>query len=260
VRIETNQTSAWSVGDVARLAGVTVRTLHHYDRIGLLRPAVRSAAGYRGYDHDDLVRLQRILAYRELGFGLDDVAALLDDPDADPITRLRHQHGLVLERMERLAQIAAVLERTMEAHTMGIRLTAQEILQVFGDHDPTQYADEVQERWGDTDAYQQSNARTSSYRKEDWLRIQAEQAVVEQRLIAALSAGLPADGPEAMDAAEQHRAQISRNFYDCPSAIHVGLAEMYLADPRFTAHYEQRAPGLAQYLHDAIVANSRRTG
>jgi MerR family transcriptional regulator, thiopeptide resistance regulator len=254
VKIEEN---AWSVGEVARLAGVTVRTLHHYDRIGLLHPTVRSAAGYRGYDQADLARLQRILGYRELGFGLDEIAGLLNDPSSDPVAQLRRQHGLVLEQMERLARIAAVLEKTMEAHAMGIRLTAEEMLEVFGDHDPTQHAEEAQERWGGTDAYRQSQQRTSSYDKDDWLRIRAEQEAVEARLAASMAAGLPADGPEAMDAAEAHRRQIG-NFYDCSSQLHVGLAEMYLADPRFTAHYEQRAPGLAQYLHDAIRANSAR--
>jgi MerR family transcriptional regulator, thiopeptide resistance regulator len=256
VKIEAN---AWSVGELARLTGVTVRTLHHYDRIGLLRPTVRSAAGYRGYDSAELARLQRILAYRELDFGLDEIGRLLDDPDTDPVTQLRRQHDLVLARMERLAQIATVLERTMEAHTMGIRLTAAELLEVFGDHDPMQYADEVRDRWGDTEAYRQSAERTSSYGKQDWLRIQAEQADVETQLAAAMTAGLPADGPAAMDLAEAHRALISRYFYDCPSGLHLGLGEMYLADPRFTAHYEERAPGLAQYLHDAILANAART-
>src|ERR1043165_1599062 len=107
-------TQTWTVGEVAALAGVTVRTLHHYDRIGLLPPSDRTAAGYRSYTEADLLRLQRILAYRELGFGLDDIAALLDDPASDPLEHLRRQHGLVLERMERLQQVAAVLEKTME--------------------------------------------------------------------------------------------------------------------------------------------------
>ena len=174
------------------------------------------------------------------------------------MAQLRRQHGLVVERMERLARIAAVLERTMEAHKMGIKLSAQEMLEVFGEHDPTEHANEARERWGDTDAYRQSNERTSSYGKDDWLRIKAEQEAVEARLAAAMAAGLPATSSEAMDAAQAHREQIG-NFYDCSAQMHVGLAEMYLADPRFTAHYEQRAPGLAQYVHDAILANAARS-
>lgn len=235
-----------------------MRTLHHYDRIGLLRPGVRSSAGYRGYGQADLARLQRVLAYRELGFSLEDIGRLLDDPDSDPVAQLRHQHELVLERMERLAQIAAVLERTMEAHTMGIKLTAEEMLEVFGEHDPTHYADEVRQRWGDTDAYQQSNRRAATYTKDDWIRIKAEQEAAGARLAAVLAAGQPATSQEAMDAAEENRRLINRYFYDLSPEMHAELAEMYIADPRFTRAYEDVAPGLAQFAHDAIVANSQR--
>jgi MerR family transcriptional regulator, thiopeptide resistance regulator len=247
-----------SVGEVARLSGVTVRTLHHYDRIGLLRPSDRSAAGYRGYDQDDLARLQRILAYRELGFSLEDVGRLLDDPDGDPVTRLREQYGLVRQRMERLAQIATLLERTLAAHAMGVRLTAEEMLDVFADHDPTQYADEVRERWGETEAYGQSARRSASYSKEDWARIAAAQRAVELRFAAVMAAGLPADSVEAMDAAEGHRRHIDETYYPVVSQMHIGLAQMYVADTRFTKHYEDVAEGLARFVHDAIVANAAR--
>ena len=248
----------WSVGEVARLAGVSVRTLHHYDAVGLLTPSVRTAAGYRGYAEDDVARLQRILAYRELGFALEDIRELLDDPAADPVDRLRRQHGLVLERMERLAQIAAVLERTMEARRLGIRLTPQEMLEVFGDEDPARYVDEVEQRWGDTDAYRQSQERTGRYDKKDWQRIQAEQQAIGARIAEVMGAGAAPDGVEAMDAVEAHRRFIHQHFYDLSPRMHVGLGEMYLADPRFTEYYERIRPGLAQFVHDAIVANAAR--
>jgi DNA-binding transcriptional MerR regulator len=251
-------TRTWSVGEVAALAGVTVRTLHHYDRIGLLPASERTPAGYRSYAEADLLRLQRILAYRELGFGLDDIAALLDDPDSDPVSHLRRQHGLVLERLEHLRQVAAVLEKTMEAHQMGIRLNPDEMFEVFGDHDPTQHAAEVEERWGDTDAYRESSRRTSSYTKEDWKRVTAEQEAAAQRLASAMREGHAPDSDVAMDAAEEARLVIDRNFYPCSHELHVGLAQMYLADPRFTKTYEDLSPGLAQYVHDAITANATR--
>jgi DNA-binding transcriptional MerR regulator len=251
-------TQTWSVGEVAALAGVTVRTLHHYDRIGLLPPSDRTAAGYRAYSEADLLRLQRILAYRELGLALDDIATLLDDPSSDPVEHLRRQHGLVLERLERLRQVAAVLEKTMEAHQMGIRLNPDEMFEVFGDHDPTQYAAEVEERWGDTDAYRESARRTSAYTKEDWLRVKAEQEASGRALVEAMQGGHAPDSAVAMDAAEEARLVIDRNFYPCGYDMHVGLAEMYVADPRFTQTYEDQAPGLAQYVHDAIVANAAR--
>lgn len=142
---------------------------------------------------------------------------------------------------------------------MGISLTAEERFEVFGDHDPDQYVAEVEERWGDTDAYRESARRTKGYTKADWQRIKAEgQAAVDQ-LVAAMRAGNPADSPEAMDGAEAHRLQIDRNFYPCSYEMQVGLAEMYLADPRFTQTYEKVAPGLAQYIHDAIKANAARS-
>lgn len=143
---------------------------------------------------------------------------------------------------------------------MDIRLTPEERLEVFGDFDPDEHRAEVEERWGEADAYRQSARRMKRYTSADWERIKAEGQAVNERLVAALEAGRPADGDEAMDAAEEHRQQISRWFYDCPVQMHVGLGEMYLADPRFTAHYEGIAPGLAQYLHDAIRANAARRG
>ncbi len=248
-----------TVGTVARMAGITVRTLHHYDEIGLLSPGDRSDAGYRRYDDADLERLQRILFYRELGFGLDDIRTVITDGGADASAHLRRQHAMLRDRIRRLERMAAAVEKAMEARTMGIPLTPEERLEVFGDFDPDQYADEVEERWGDTDAYRESQRRTSSYTKADWQRMKDETQANGERIAAAMKAGLPADSAEAMDAAEEHRLHISRWFYDCSSEIHVGLAEMYIADPRFTATYEKIAPGMAQYLHDAILANAARS-
>ncbi len=247
----------YSVGEVAGIARVSVRALHHYDRIGLLRPVGRTPAGYRRYEPADLQRLQHILAYRDLGFGLDQIAQLLAD-GAEPLAHLRRQHRLLGERVEALQRMSRLIEKTMEAHQMGIRLDPQEMFEVFGEEDPTRHAEEAEQRWGDTPAYAQSHRRTSAYTKQDWLAVKAEGAHVEQGLAAALASGAPADGVEAMDAAEAHRQMISRWFYDCGLEMHEGLAQMYLADPRFTQHYEELAPGLAQYTHDAIHANAAR--
>ena len=249
---------AHSVGELARLAGVSVRTLHHYDEVGLLRPSGRSAAGYRVYGDDDLVRLQHILGYRELGFALDAIAGILDDPELDPADHLRRQHALVMDRIGRLQQQLAAIEKTLEARQMGIQLNPEEMFEVFGEFDPAEHEAEAQERWGDTDAYRESRRRTSSYGKADWLQIKAESEEVVARLLRAMQDGLAATSTEAMDAAEAHRASISRWFYECDYAIHRGLADMYVTDPRFTAHYDDQAPGLAVYVHDAVHANADR--
>ena len=247
-----------NVGAVARMAGITVRTLHHYDQIGLLRPSRRTEAGYRRYTDGDLDRLQQILFYRELGFALDEIEAVMAQGAASPLVHLRRQHALLLDRITRLKRMAAAVEKAMEARTMGISLTPEERLEVFGDFDPDQHAAEAQERWGDTDAYRESQRRAASYTKADWARIRDEMGAITQRAANALAAGRPADSPEAIDAAEAHRLQISRDFYPCSHELQVGLAEMYISDPRFTATYEKVAPGLAQFFHDAIVANAAR--
>jgi DNA-binding transcriptional MerR regulator len=251
-------TVSYSVGQVARLAGVSVRTLHHYHQIGLLVPGGHSPAGYRRYSDADLERLQRVLFYRELGFPLDEIVTLLDDPTTDAEAHLRRQHDLLTRRVERLRDMVTAVERAMEAEQMGISLTPEERFEVFGENDPAQYGDEAKDRWGDTDAYKQSMRRTSRYTKEDWLKIKSEAAELNQRFAAALTDGVSPDSEPAMDLAEEHRQQINRWYYDCGYDIHRGLAEMYLADQRFMRNYDDMVAGLARFVHDAIQANADR--
>ncbi|MEV0320734.1 MerR family transcriptional regulator [Streptomyces sp. NPDC050658] len=249
---------SYSVGRVAGFAGVTVRTLHHYDEIGLLVPGERSHAGHRRYSDDDLDRLQQILFYRELGFPLDEVAALLDDPETDPREHLRRQHELLTARITRLQEMAAAVETAMEAKTMGINLTPEEKFEVFGDHDPDQYAEEAERRWGDTDAYKESQRKAASYTKEDYKRIYDGFNDLHARMGELLAQGLPADSVEAMDVAEEHRQFITRFHYGCSHEFHACLGEMYVADERFSAMYEAIRPGLAVFMRDAILANGVR--
>lgn len=251
--------TSYTVGQVANLAGVTVRTLHHYDEIGLLAPTDRTSSGYRSYGVTDLERLRRILFYRELGFPLDEIATILADPRADAAEHLRRQHRLLSERIERLQAMAAAIEKELEAHQMGISLSPEEQFEVFGtDKVGGEWADEAEQRWGDTSAYKQSQRRTSKYTKQDWVKLKAEADEGLRAFADALRSGAPADSPVAMDLAEAHREYISRWFYDCDHDTHRGLAQMYVADPRFSKLYEDVAPGLAQYVHDAIMANAER--
>ncbi|MCM2413346.1 MerR family transcriptional regulator [Streptomyces sp. RKAG290] len=247
-----------SVGQVAGFAGVTVRTLHHYDGIGLLSPGGRSHAGHRRYQDADLDRLQQILFYRELGFPLDEIAALLDDPDADPQAHLRRRHALLSHRIAELQRMAAAVETAMEARRMGIDLTPEEKFEVFGGKDPERYAQEAEQRWGGSDAYAESQRRTARYTKEDWQRMQAEAADWGERYNALMESGEPATGERAMDLAQEYRSHLTTWFYDCTPGIHRGLGEMYVADPRFKAFYESMRPGLAEHLRDAINANAER--
>ncbi|MFJ3667559.1 MerR family transcriptional regulator [Streptomyces sp. NPDC090106] len=249
---------SYSVGQVAGFAAVTVRTLHHYDEIGLLVPGGRSRAGHRRYSDADLDRLQQILFYRELGFPLDEVAALLDDPDTDPRVHLRRQHDLLTARIDRLTKMAAAVEQAMEARTMGIDLTPQERFEVFGDKDPEQYAEEAERRWGGTEAYAESQRRAARYTKEDWQRVQAEVADWGERYGALMEAGARPTDEAALDLAEEHRRHICHWYYECPHEMHRCLGEMYVADERFKAFYDAMRPGLAEHLRAAIDANAAR--
>ncbi|MFJ4328304.1 MerR family transcriptional regulator [Streptomyces tricolor] len=249
---------SYSVGQVAGFAGVTVRTLHHYDEIGLLVPSERTYAGHRRYSDADLDRLQQILFYRELGFPLDEVAALLDDPDADPRSHLRRQHDLLTARIEKLQKMAAAVEHALEARTMGINLTPEERFEVFGDHDPEQYAEETRERWGGTEAYAESQRRAARYTKEDWQRIQAETDAWNERYAALVAAGEPPSGGAAMDLAEEHRQHIGRWYFEVPYEMHRCFGEMYVSDERFKAYYDAMGAGVAEHLRDAILANADR--
>ncbi|MEU4470241.1 MerR family transcriptional regulator [Micromonospora sp. NPDC023888] len=247
---------AYTVGQVAKLAGVTVRTLHHYDEIGLLTPSGRTSAGYRRYDDADLQRLQLVRYYRELGFPLEEISAIIDDPAVDPAAHLRRQHELLTVRIKRLQEMVTAIEFAMEASKVNIQLTPEERFEVFGDVDPEAYQAEAEQRWGGTEAYRESNRRVARYTKDDWLRNKAENEDWGRRMVAVLASGVPADSPEAMELAEEHRQLISRWFYECSYEVQTGLADMYLADERFTAYFENIAPGLAAYLNEAIHANA----
>lgn len=249
----------YTVGEVAKLAHVSVRTLHHYDERGVLTPAGRSAAGYRLYSADDLRRLQQILFYRELEFSLDEIAVMLADPASDTDDHLRRQHRLVRERSARNAALLAAIEKEMEARSMGISLTPEEQFEIFGTDRIEEYQEEAKEKWGDTDAWRESQRRSARYTKEDWVEIKAQADANISAFVEAMRAGEPADSPVAMDLAEEHRRHLSRWFYDCGPEMHRGLGDLYISDPRYLATYDELHPGFSQYVRDAIHANADRS-
>lgn len=142
----------------------------------------------------------------------------------------------------------------MDSRNTGLALTQQEIHEVFGGADPAEHHAEAERLWGSTDAWAESKRRTTAYSKEQWIAAQAEGEEAVQRLLEAFTAGAPADSDMAIAGALAHRAHIDRWFYPCSAEMQCGLADMYLADERFTSHYEARAEGFAHYVHDAIYA------
>lgn len=246
----------YRVKEVAELSGVSVRTLHHYDAIGLLTPG-RSKAGYRRYSEADLLRLQQILVHRELGLPLEQIKAILSDPQLDA-------RGVLLEQRARLQARAEHTEAMLRAVDTALRaLEGEEIMSaknLFEGFDPSQYEAEAEQRWGDTDAYRDSQQRTRRYSETDWARIKAESHALMERIAEAMRAGVQPSDEAAMELAEEHRLQIDRYYYPCSHAMHRNLGQMYTADARFEANLDRYGEGVAAFLSAAIEANGDRAG
>lgn len=249
----------YKVSEVSRATGVSVRTLHYYEELGLLVPSGRTETGYRLYTDADVLRLQQILIQRELGMRLEDVRRWLDDPAYDHRQALLDQRRQLEERSTRtLAMLNAidhaldVLEETDRRSEMDV-----DFKELFDGFDPAEYEAEAEERWGQTDAYKISQARVRSFTEADWLAIKNEQAGIYADAFSALQSSALPESTLAMDVAERHRHGIER-FYPCSYAMHVGLADMYEADARFAENIDKYGQGLTRYLSAAIRANARR--
>lgn len=247
-----------TVSQVARLAGVSVRTLHHYDEIGLLRPSGRSEAGYRLYQESDLQRLQQVLFFKELGFPLEEITRIVQDRAFDLRAALLMQKQMLTDRAIRVQALIRAVDAALESLEKGTAMTKEEMFEVFGDFDPSKYEDEARQRWGNTDAYKESARRTARYTKKDWQQIKAEGEEISRELAAQLVAGRAPTDPVVMALAERHRGYITRWFYPCSYEIHRGLGELYVSDPRFTENIDKTQPGLAQFMRDAFRANAER--
>src|SRR6478736_9606567 len=187
----TQEMTTWTVGQVAELFDVTVRTLHHYDEIGLLVPSERSRAGYRLYTDEDLTRLQQVVVYRRLEMPLDEIATLLDGGE-DAVGHLRRQRDAVRQRLDELTDLVVAIDRALEREMNDQPATTDDLKELFGDGFEDEYQQEAEQRWGETDAWKQSKARTRRYTKADWERVQAEMNAVNAAFVAAQAAGEPA--------------------------------------------------------------------
>jgi DNA-binding transcriptional MerR regulator len=250
---------AYQVKEAAELAGVSVRTLHHYDAIGLLVPSGRTEAGYRLYDDDDLLRLQQILIGRELGLSLEEVRRSLDDASFDRRQALVAQKEQLRKRAQQTEAMIraidaalAVLDRS-ERESKGEKMDMRAIFDGF---DPSEYEHEAEQRWGNTDAYKESMKRTQRYTEDDWKRLAAEQSAVYAGAAALMKAGRSASSPDAMELAERHRQLIDRWFYPCSLTMHAGLASLYENDARFAANIDKYGEGLTGFLVEAIRTNA----
>ncbi|MGC0366270.1 DNA-binding transcriptional MerR regulator [Rhodococcus sp. 27YEA15] len=243
----------FSIVEVARMSGVTSRTLRHYDAIGLLPPAGVSGNGYRYYEQEELLRLQQILVLRELDLGLAEIASILDE-QTDRVQSLRnHLERLVRER-DRLTRVADTVARTIDelARNEG-KQNMSEIARpenLFDGFDPTEHEHEAQQRW--PDQWAQSKKFTDTLTPTDTERMQREQTAAMIRMAELMTAGLGVDDAQVQVEIERAYQSIRRMWTPDAQAFK-GLGQMYVDDPRFAATYDAITPGLAAFYRDAMA-------
>ena len=231
-----------TVHEVSQISGVSVRTLHHYDAIGLLQPTAVTEAGYRLYDDTALARLQSILLFRELAFPLKEIKRIMDDPQFDQATALEQQIRLLELQQERLSRLIDLARETMKTGVTHMDFTA------FDNSKLEQYAAEVKERWGNTAAYQESAQCPAAEQKDAAAGLMAQFARMGR-----LRTGDPA-GQEAQDAVRELQEFITKHFYTCTPEILAGLGQMYTADDRFRVSIDAAGgEGTADFAGKAIT-------
>ena len=237
---------SYKIKEVADMVGISVRTLHHYDQVGILKPNSITPAGYRIYTDDDLERLQQVLFFKELDFTLLEIKEIIDNPDFDRKHALKTHRELLIEKKKRLDKIIKSVDKTIDYIDGGIDMNKNEMFEGFDVSEiavhKERYAEETKRKYGDSDAYKESLRKTSKYTKGDWARINATNGKINEKIIANMDNGI--DNSEVQNAVAELRQHITDNFYNCTIEIFRGLADLYVNDERFTANIDKHKKGL----------------
>jgi MerR family transcriptional regulator, multidrug-efflux activator len=243
----------YKVREVADMVGISVRTLHHYDQIGLLVPDEVSPAGYRLYSEANLERLQQILFFKEIGFSLQAIKNILDHPNFDRKQALLVHKEVLLKKKERLEEMIRTVEKTIESIEGGMKMEKKDMFKGFDmteiEEHQKKYAKEARERYG-KETVERVEQRTSKYTKEDWAAIMSKWEGIYQKIIARMEYG-PED-TQVQEAVGELRQLFTDYFYDCTIEIFRGLGDLYVNDERFTANIDKYHKGLAAFLREAM--------
>lgn len=237
-----------TIKEAARLAGVSVRTLHYYDKIGLLCPNAVTEAGYRIYGEVELMRLQQILFFRELGFPLKKIKEIMEKPAFDEREALLKQRELLELKRERLTNLMRLIDKTLKGET---DMSFQEFDASKIEAARQEYAREAEERWGGSAAYRQSKEKTARYGKSDWMRLEAEMGTQFRKFAEHMELSVEDEKVQAL--VRDWQQYITANYYACTKEILAGLGKMYLADKRFTEHINRYGDDLAEFISKAIA-------
>lgn len=236
----------------ADLTGVSVRTLHYYDEIGLLKPdEVDAQNGYRFYGDAAFARMQEVLFYRELDFSLADISDMLSSPNYNKQEALRGQKELLRLKKERLERIIAAIECTEKGETI---MDMQAFDHKEFERAKETYQAEAKQRWGDTAAYAEHRQKTAGYTKQKWNELSKGINTIIAEFAAAKQLGVQPADDATMALTEKLKDFITETQYTCTNEILIGLGEMYVADNRFTKNIDRAGEGTAAYMREAIKA------
>jgi len=248
-----------TVGVVARMLGVSVRALHHWDALAVVSPSARSEGDYRLYSGADIARLRRVLLYRELGVPLERIRTLLEAPGQVRRAELHRRRQELVARMAQLEHSLTTVEGLLEADEAGMLLSAEEQVEIFGPGWEPEQVGAARELYQDTAQWAESTERAAGRCADDWRALAARSADLDAQLVAAKRAGVRPGTPRADRLAEQHRLALSEYFH-CTVQMHVLLGRRYAHDPQFSRHFDRLEPGLADWLHAVIDAAARAVG
>lgn len=241
----------YKVKEVSEITGVSIRMLHHYDKIGLLRPTAISNAGYRLYDDKDLELIQQILIYRELDFSLKEIKDILNNNNLDLRKLLKLQKQLIIDKRDKLNKIVDTIENTIKNMEGEIIMEKKGMFEGFDIEKHNKlYEDEVEKKYGESDAYNESKKKTSKYSKEDWNNIMEEIDGVYRKLAELKDRDVSDE--KVQELVHNWRMLITKNFYNCSIEIFSGLADMYIYDERFTKNIDKYGEGFANFLSEAM--------
>jgi len=234
------------IKEFAEFTGVSVRTLHYYDEIGLLAPAcVDGATGYRYYDEASLLRMQEILFYRELDFSLKSIGEMLSSPDYDKNKALNEQKHLLTLKKERLERLISAIDGAVRGEM---------VMSAFDNSEFEAYRAEVKERWGKTDAYREYTEKAGKYSGQKQNALAEELDHIMGEFAVCMKNGAASDSAEAQDLVKLLQGHITQHYYHCTSEILAGLGQMYVADERFRNNIDKHADGTAAFICEAIEA------
>ena len=242
----------YTVHQLAKLAGVSVRTLHYYDEVGLLKPAYTNANGYRYYEEKQLVLLQQILFFRELDFSLEKIKEIMQSSDFTMLVAFTDQEKLLKLKKKRIEKLLHTIEKTIKSFKGGEPMNTDDTFSAFNDPTYQQYKEEVQEKWGQTDAYKQSMKRVGKMSKADLEKVKQEGEDIANTIADLLKRAYMHTSSEVQQQIERFYKHLQA-FYDPSYELFKGLGQMYVDDPRFTKYYEKRAKGLAAFMRDAMA-------